>query len=154
MAVAGGCRCGAVRYTLAVDVLPPSYACHCHQCQRWSGSAFSQQVLVAEDAVALTGPVILVDRRTSDERSGDRVSSQRFCGECHTRLYNTNTRRPGIAVVRAGTLDDSERLECRAHIFTEFRQRWFALPDDVPAWPDAPDMGRFMALLLPPGGSA
>ena len=42
----GGCRCGAVRYTLAVDALPKAYACHCHQCQKWTGSAFSLQALV------------------------------------------------------------------------------------------------------------
>lgn len=48
MAIAGGCRCGAVRYTLAMDTLPRTYACHCHYCQTWSGSAFSQQAIVAE----------------------------------------------------------------------------------------------------------
>ena len=48
MTVRGGCRCGAVRYTLALDDLPLTYACHCTDCQTWSGSAFSQQVLVPE----------------------------------------------------------------------------------------------------------
>jgi hypothetical protein len=149
MALAGGCRCGAVRYTLDVGALPPSYACHCHQCQRWSGSAFSQQVMVPERAVAATGPVLLHERRT-----GDRVSAQRVCGECHSRLYNTNTRRPGVAVVRAGTLDDSELLACVAHIFTGTRQRWFDPPPGVRVWPDAPDPAEFMAILMPQGASA
>ena len=48
----GGCRCGAVRYKLALDTLPLTYACHCLDCQTWSGSAFSQQTFVPEAALA------------------------------------------------------------------------------------------------------
>lgn len=140
--VTGGCRCGAVRYNLAVDALPPAYACHCHQCQTWSGSAFSLQVLVPETVLTVSGPVILYEKTTED-----RTSRQRICGVCHTRIYNSNTRRPGIAVVRAGTLDRSEELECVAHIFTRSKQRWFALPDGVPNWPEAPPPDAFIAAL-------
>ncbi|WP_114228906.1 MULTISPECIES: GFA family protein [Sphingomonas] len=149
MALEGGCRCGAVRYTLAVDELPPAYACHCHQCQRWSGSAFSLNMLVPESVLTLDGPVITFEKVTADS-AGERTSTQRFCETCHTRLFNTNTRRPGIAVVRAGTLDRSEELRCVGHIFTANRQRWLAVPEDVPSWPEAPPMAEFMALFQPP----
>jgi hypothetical protein len=142
MAIAGGCRCGAVRYEIAVDDLPRAYACHCHQCQRWSGSAFSQQILVAEAALSVTGPI--VDYRRTTE---DRTTHQRMCGECHARIYNTNTRRPGVAVVRAGTLDRSEELDCVLHIFTDSRQRWMVLPDGVPSYPEwAPPEALIAAL--------
>lgn len=141
-AIEGGCRCGAVRYTIALAALPPVYACHCHQCQRWTGSAFSLQALVPEAALTVTGPVMIYERATED-----RVSTQRICGTCHSRIYNTNTRRPGIAVVRAGTLDQSEVLECRAHIFTATRQGWFDIDPSVPSWPDAPD-ASFVAIMM------
>ena len=141
MTIEGGCRCGAVRYVIALDALPPTYACHCHQCQRWSGSAFSQQALVAEELLTVTGPVAIYQRTT-----GDRTSTQRVCAECRARIYNTNTRRPGLAVIRAGTLDRSEELECIAHIFTASRQRWFDLRPGVPSWPDAPPPADFIAL--------
>lgn len=140
--IEGRCRCGEVRYTLAKETLPPAYACHCHICQRWSGSAFSLNMLLAEDQLTVEGPVETLEIRTED-----RVSSQRVCARCHARIYNTNTRRPGVAVLRAGTLDRSEELECRAHIFTAYRQRWFALPEDVPSWSEAPDTAAFMELL-------
>lgn len=139
----GGCRCGAVRYTLAVDALPPTYACHCHQCQKWTGSAFSLQALVPEAAITIGGPLATFERRTED-----RVSTQHVCGECHARIYNTNTRRPGLAVVRAGTLDESELLECRAHIFTATRQRWLLLPDDVPQWPEMAPSAEMIMLMM------
>ena len=140
--VEGGCRCGAVRYSIGVDALPPAYACHCHICQRWTGSAFSLQIIVPEDRLTVSGPVETLEIRTEDH-----VSSQRVCAKCHARLYNTNTRRPGVAVVRAGTLDDSEALECVGHIFTDYRQRWFALPEGVPSWPEMAPPADFVALL-------
>lgn len=140
MTITGGCRCGACRYELALDALPPGYACHCHQCQRWSGSAFSVQAPVAEDKLTMTGPVIIYERTTED-----RTSTQRICGECHSRLYNTNTRRPGIAVIRAGTLDRSEELECRAHIYTNYKQGWVLIPEQTLQWPEAPPVAEFFA---------
>ena len=138
----GGCRCGAVRYQLAVDELPPVYACHCHQCQRWTGSAFSLQALVPEQALSISGPVEVYEKTTDD-----RTSTQRICGTCRSRLYNTNTRRPGVAVVRAGTLDDSERLDCRAHIYTAYKQDWVILPDGVPTFGEAAPAAEFLTIM-------
>ena len=83
--------------------------------------------------LAVTGPVVVQEITTED-----RTSVQRFCSTCHSRLYNTNTRRPGVVVVRAGTLDRSEELDCVAHIFTAYRQRWVVIPTDMPSWPEAP----------------
>lgn len=140
--IAGSCRCGACRYELALDALPPVYACHCHICQRWSGSAFSLQAIVPEAAITVSGPVVIYEITTAD-----RTSAQRLCGTCHARLYNTNTRRPGLAVVRAGTLDRSEELTCRAHIYTATKQAWVTIPADVPHWPDAAPPADFPAAL-------
>jgi len=138
----GGCRCGAVRYKLAVDRLPRSYACHCHQCQRWSGSAFSQQLIVAEAALSLRGELTVFELTTAD-----RTSIQRCCSVCHGRIYNTNTRRPGMAVVRAGTLDRSEELDCVLHIFVAYKQCWLSLPEGVPAYSEMPLPDVMMAAL-------
>lgn len=141
--ITGHCRCGACTYTLDLPAPPPVYACHCHICQRWSGSAFSLQALLPESALTVTGPVVVYEIVTED-----RTSSQRLCGTCHARLYNTNTRRPGVVVLRGGTLDQSEELECRAHIFTNYKQAWVQLDPDVPQWPEAPDMATFTAALM------
>ena len=146
MTITGGCRCGACRYELALNALPPVYACHCHICQRWSGSAFSLQAIVTEAVLTVSGPVV-----TYEITTGDRTSSQRLCGTCHARLYNTNTRRPGLAVVRAGTLDRSEELVCRAHIYTATKQAWVTIPGDVPHWPDAAPPADFAAALTRSG---
>jgi hypothetical protein len=131
-----------VRYTLALDAIPPAYACHCHQCQTWSGSAFSEQALLPEDALTVIGPVVVYDRTTED-----RISFQRMCGVCHTRIYNTNTRRPGIAVMRAGTLDDSHLIDVVAHIWTKRKQAWLVLPEGIPAWREGAPLQELAAAL-------
>lgn len=143
MSITGRCRCGACSYAIDLSALPAVYACHCHVCQRWSGSAFSLQALVREAQLSVTGPVVVYELTTED-----RTSIQRLCGTCHARLYNTNTRRPGIAVVRAGTLDRSAELVCRAHIFTNYKQGWVQLDPALPQWGEAAEPGPFVAALM------
>lgn len=143
MAIEGGCRCGAVRYTLALDALPKTYACHCLECQTWTGTAFSQQVLLPEERIEVSGPVILYER----EGTGGRISCQRICGVCHTRIYNSNTIRPGVAVLRGGTLDDSHLLTVAMHIWTKRKQSWIALPDGVPFWEEGAPPEAYEAVL-------
>ena len=133
MTVGGGCRCGAVRYTLALDDLPPTYACHCTDCQTWSGSAFSQQVLVPEDAVEASGPITIFELTSPSGR----ISRQRMCEVCHTRIFNTNSARPGVAVIRAGTLDRSKELVVTVHIWVKSKQPWLELPEGVLTFEEA-----------------
>ena len=144
--IAGGCRCGAVRYTLAVDALPLTYACHCRDCQTWSGSAFSQNAWFPEEAIHVTGSIVLFEL----EGTGGRISRQRVCGTCHTRIYNTNTIRPGVMVLRAGTLDRSDELDCAGHIWTGRKQAWIALPENVPQFAEGTPSAEFGIRMLNP----
>lgn len=145
MEIHGGCRCGAVRYTLALEALPRTYACHCRDCQTWSGSAFSQQTFLAESSLSVTGPLATYVLTTP---SGN-TSTQRMCPVCHTRVYNSNSARPGVLVLRAGTLDRSDELDIAAHIWVKRKQRWLKLPPDVPAWSDAAPLAELLQALAP-----
>ena len=139
----GGCRCGAVRYALAVDELPLTYACHCRDCQTWSGSAFSQQTFLPEEALNVTGPLVIYELTSPSGR----ISTQRMCGVCHTRIFNSNSARPGIVVVRAGTLDRSDELDVVAHIWVKRKQAWLPLPAGVPAWAEGAPGAELIAAL-------
>ena len=139
----GGCRCGACRYTLALDALPPVYCCHCLDCQSWSGSAFVEQAVIRPDTIAMTGPVVEGDVLMP---SGS-VSHQVACGQCFSRLVSTNASRPGMALLRAGTLDDSDRIEPRAHIWTRRKQRWIGIAEGVPCFPENAPPAEMMAIL-------
>lgn len=142
----GGCRCGATRYTLALDVPPPVYCCHCRDCQSWSGSAFSEQALLRGEALAVTGP--LVEYRFTTPSGFE--SHHRLCGVCHARIYNTNTMRPELAVLRAGTLDASDTLSPRLHMWVKRKQPWVTIADDVPAFAENPPPAEFIAIMLRP----
>ena len=91
-AIEGGCRCGRIRYRLAVEKLPNAYACHCRDCQTWSGSAFSLQFIVPENALDVTGEPQLYE--LTSPQSG-RTSYQRGCPVCLTRVYTRTARGRG-----------------------------------------------------------
>ncbi|MBI1213147.1 MAG: aldehyde-activating protein [Alphaproteobacteria bacterium] len=142
--VEGGCRCGRVRYRIAAGKLPNVYACHCRDCQTWSGSAFSLQFIVPEGALMVEGDPSLFELTSAD---GERVSRQRACPICFTRVYNTNTARPGLAVVRAGTLDRSDELAIVAHIWTKRKLAGIDIPANVPSWPEGAPPADFIVAL-------
>lgn len=143
--VQGGCRCGAVRYTLALDALPRTYACHCRDCQTWSGSAFSQQTFLPDASLSVTGPLAIYELTNPSGRT----SVQRMCAVCHTRVYNSNSARPGVVVVRAGTLDRSDELDVVAHIWVKRKQPWLKLPKEVPAWSEGAPVTELLQALAP-----
>ena len=140
----GGCRCGRVRYRVALEGPPRAYACHCRDCQTWSGSAFSLQFVVPEAELEVIGEPDLYERPSAD---GSRTSRQRGCSVCLTRVFNTNTARPGLAVVRAGTLDRSDEAAVVAHIWTKRKMAGVALPEGVPAWPEGAPPADLLAAL-------
>ena len=107
--IQGGCRCGAVRYELALDALPSTYACHCLDCQTWSGSAFSQQTFLPEAALSVSGPVVVYEFTTPSGRT----STQRLCAVCHARIYNTNSARPNVADRARRHAGSQQRAPCR-----------------------------------------
>lgn len=141
----GGCRCGAVRYRLTVDEMPPVYCCHCLNCQTWSGSAFTQQAFIRESQIeVIAGETEIYVNITESGAE----STQRLCGICHTRLWNTNSARPSIALVRAGTLDASAELVPRAHIWTKRKQPWLVIDVGIPTWPENAPPADFIAALM------
>ncbi|WBY08470.1 GFA family protein [Sphingomonas sp. 7/4-4] len=115
-----------------MDAVPGTYACHCTICQRMTGASFAHQMPVAEEVLTVTGELTPVPMATL---SGG-LSVQRYCAKCLTRIYNTNSARPGVAIVRAGTVDGSEGLSPRLHIHTSTKQPWITLPEGVPAYPE------------------
>jgi hypothetical protein len=76
----GGCQCGAFRYEIT-DAPSLVYTCHCTDCQRLTGSAFSMGLVTTTEAFSLSGAEPRAIQRTAD--SG-RSSTRWFCPECGT----------------------------------------------------------------------
>jgi hypothetical protein len=92
----------------------------------------------------VTGEPALFELTSPD---GERTSRQRACPVCFTHVYNTNTRRPGVAAVRAGTLDRSDELAVVAHIWTKRKLAGILIPAGTPAWEEGAPPADFIAAL-------
>lgn len=143
MEFTGQCRCGRVRISLRAEVRPPLYACHCLNCQQWSGSAFSLHLLCAAQAVEVSGPV----REYRYEHHGH-LSTQYACEVCFTRLFNETTAAEGMRIVGAGVLEGAVQWTPQAHIWTKRRQSWITLPAGVAQWPESPTPEEFATALF------
>lgn len=138
----GGCLCGEIRYCLS-DAGLTLYACHCTDCQRQSGSAFSLSLLVRRASLSIESgqpaeyALVLPD--------GRRKRSQ-YCSRCHTRLF-CPSRTPELIIVEAATLDDTSWLWPVAHIWTRSAQAWIRLPDDTLQFAKQPEPGDMAAFV-------
>ena len=150
----GGCFCGAVRYRLTS---PPMFVncCHCHDCQRQTGSAFVINAIIETARIEqLVGEPVPVRVPTDSGRPHDIYR----CPKCQIALWSDYGGRPAIRFVRVGTLDEPAALTPGAYIFTRSKLPWVGLPKDVPAfevyydmqklWP-AESLARRAAILGP-----
>jgi len=126
--IEGGCNCGAVRYRLSADPITVA-VCHCANCRRQSGSAFSVNVIIAEGAMTLTGDLSTYE--DPDTESGQPVLRQ-FCSTCGSPIRSITAASPQIAIVKAGTADEPERFEPAIHVWTSTALPWVEIPANLP----------------------
>jgi hypothetical protein len=120
----GGCQCGALRYEIRQAPLMV-YNCHCTNCQRVGGGAFSTPVTVFEAGFAFSAGAPRVVEWAAD--SGTRRFGW-FCGACGCRIAHGQVPTNGILSVRTGTLDDRSWVEPVGDIWARSAQPWVAIP--------------------------
>lgn len=127
MALTGGCMCGDVRYEIKEDPLFV-HACHCSDCQRFSGSAFVILLGVAKADIEVKGELSTVTNPTPSGAGYD----AKLCPNCATVIYNKyHFVDLPIVAVRGGTLDDPTLAPPSYHIFTQSKQPWLELPKNA-----------------------
>jgi hypothetical protein len=123
---AGGCLCGAVRYTTAWPPIAVA-TCQCANCQKQAGSAISIIALVPAAGLEVAGEL------TAYEDHGDSGGTvfRKFCGTCGSPVISDipGMEAQGIRVLKAGTLDDRSGLNPQMHYWTESGQDWMVLPE-------------------------
>ena len=125
----GGCHCGAIRY-LIMSVPLMVYNCHCTNCQRISGGAFSTNVTISPDSleIVLGDPGVL---SWNSDAGAKRFAW--FCNSCHSRIaHGWQEGGPPILNVRAGTLDDTSWVRPVVDIWKTSAQPWVEFPDHRP----------------------
>ncbi|XPS75570.1 hypothetical protein M3J09_007645 [Ascochyta lentis] len=118
----GSCLCGKVTYEVEGGPLNKAL-CHCNQCQKSSGSAYTTNIVVSNDFFKSTGKT----KSYSTKAESGRVVTFVFCPECGSPLWREGDMAPDAKVVRAGTLDEaSVRNDANplAEVYTENRTEW------------------------------
>ena len=138
----GGCLCGHVRYRLTAEPVT-ARTCWCRDCQHLASNGTVNAIFPGASIEVTGNPSEHV--RTAD--SGNQVR-RRFCPQCGSHLFADSTGRPGLTVVRVGTLDDPSSIKPSANIWSASAPDWACLDPALPKVDKQPP-----ALPPPPGAT-
>ena len=127
MNITGQCHCGQISFTALID---PNkiIACHCTDCQAFSGAPFRAVAPTAVENVKMMGtPKFYI--KTAD--SGN-PRAQAFCGNCGTQLYATEPDTPKVIGFRLGCVNERAQLKPTIQIFGNSAMPWMKDLHTVP----------------------
>ncbi|MGE8153986.1 GFA family protein [Pseudomonas vancouverensis] len=130
----GSCLCGNVQYSTLAEPLMTA-VCHCSDCQKQSGSAFSVNVLVPAEGFEVSGPGL----SSYASNGGSGLPVQRFfCSTCGSALYSAVTTLPGLFVLKAGSLSDPSAFKPAVHLWCASAQPWVEIDRSLACYEQAP----------------
>jgi hypothetical protein len=120
------CRCGQLTAECTGEPFRIS-VCHCLDCKRRSGSAFSFQARWTEEQVRITG------EHKSWEFVPDSGNLTRFhfCPHCGITIAYSNEGFPGTLAIPAGTFADPNFPAPRVSVYEERKHDWVEINGDV-----------------------
>ncbi|KND90079.1 hypothetical protein TOPH_05319 [Tolypocladium ophioglossoides CBS 100239] len=101
MSTKGSCACGEIAYQFSGE--PTATAlCHCVDCQKWTGSAFTSNAVVPRTSFQVTKGT----PKTWDVvGASGKINKHFFCATCGSSLYTELEIMPTVTCVKAGGLD-------------------------------------------------
>jgi hypothetical protein len=111
----GQCLCGAVSFHARLPT-HGIHACHCTQCQRWTGGCPLLVVSVEDPEIKGKDALLRYEASGHGERA--------VCGQCGSTIWWRMQGRTvkGIAL---GLLNDQSGLRVTEEIFVDYRPDWF-----------------------------
>jgi hypothetical protein len=129
----GGCRCGAIRYTLAAAPVA-TRLCWFRDCQYWATGNAAVNIIVPRAAVTVDG----APRAWESIADSGHHMRRSFCGDCGTQLFSEARENTEFMVVRVGTLDDPSGIQPDIVIWTASAPAWARIDPAMTAWPGQP----------------
>ena len=131
--IVGGCLCGKVRYSANAE---PAFVgvCHCTDCQKVTGSAFSVIVAVPKPVLKIEGKLATYSKAGDTGKTVER----RFCPECGSSVIDEASALPDVVMLSTGTLDDASWVKPSMEIFCDSAQSWVHLQGDMQRFPKMP----------------
>lgn len=119
------CRCGSLRAECAEEPLRVS-VCHCLECQRRTGSAFSAQARFPSESVNVEGE-FRTFARTSD--SGGSLTYQ-FCPNCGSTVVYRIDAWPEVVAIPLGAFGEAEFPAPVYSIYERRKRPWADISGD------------------------
>ncbi|MFK8029659.1 MAG: GFA family protein [Gammaproteobacteria bacterium] len=120
---AGGCLCGAVRFTINGSLRDVIY-CHCDQCRRTSGH-FVAATACSSDSLSFS------EKRGITWYASSHLAERGFCNLCGASLFWRTKGRDAVSIM-AGSIDMPSGLVESHHIFTDSSGDYYILQDGLP----------------------
>lgn len=134
MEITGGCYCGQVRYKSTGD---PALRlqCNCRECQYLTGGGPNFVIGMSEDNFEYTSGQPASFTRTDL----DAPVTREFCGNCGTPLTSRAPAMPGVALIKAGSMDKPAEFGTpQMVIFDCDREPFHTNPENVPVFNKLP----------------
>lgn len=130
----GGCNCGAIRFEVSASPLAV-IACHCTQCRRQSGAAYSINLIVRASSMEVTGTP---DTWQDNDTGSGAPLAREHCGTCGSPIRSVPSAAPKFLALKAGTLDQPGAFAPTMHIWTRSKLPWVTIPDELPTFEEGP----------------
>jgi hypothetical protein len=128
MNVTGKCFCGAISFKALVDPTRV-VACHCTDCQIFSGAPFRAVLPTPIGNVEVTGTA---KQYVKVAESGNR-RIQSFCGECGSHLWATEgDGEPRTMNLRLGCIEERDQLTPTVQVWGHSAMPWLDQLSSVP----------------------
>jgi hypothetical protein len=115
-----------VRYSAEAEPVFTA-VCHCRNCQKQAGTAFSLVVAIPKSALVVTGET----KTFHDTGDSGQPVERRFCPECGSPIVSEVAVMPEIAFIKSGTLDDTRWLSPTMEVYCASAQAWVGLAGDM-----------------------
>jgi hypothetical protein len=119
------CLCGAIRFTLDLELRAPRY-CYCEHCTKFAGTSPATWAIALKaklDVSASSGRVARYD-------SGKGLRC--FCTTCGSPVWFESKDHPEYVAIPLGVLDDGDVPPPEMHIWVGSKPAWCAIHDDLP----------------------
>ena len=127
----GQCLCGAVKYEIPDNLLYAGY-CHCSECRKFSGSAFSAFGGVPKNSLLIKSGEEEIRYYKKSE-----ASNMASCKVCGSSLFADKVAK-GLVHIRLGSLVDFPSLKPQAHLYVGSKAPWFDIIDGLPQFETMP----------------
>ena len=126
--ISGKCLCGSIQY--ASDAEPVfTIVCHCNDCQRQTGTAFSMTVGVPKQALVFKNEDRLKEY-VGEAATGKKVQ-RKFCEDCGSPIISEIEVMPDLYMVKAGTLNDKSWLKPTHQFWCSSKHPWLELSEEL-----------------------